>query len=608
MATIMKEPVSEPFSAPGAAPARRPINLLVPPLLSAGLLYLAYFPAGLSWIAWFALVPLLALVRRQERSRAIYVVAFLGGLAFYWPALQWLRVADVRMYATWAILATWCSFFIPAGVALLRWLDRRTRLSLTFTTPIVWVGLDYFRARFIGGFASLLMGSHQHDLPGGFGWYFLGHSQHAFLEVIQIADLGGAFAVSFLVALVNGLFFEILFNRPWFRGWFVSAATPVRCSRLSLLGQGLIVMVVLFATLGYGVVRLGEPVGGPGPTIALIQTNIDQRIRNEGSAGSQKQMVDTLGDLSHLATRFHPDLIVWPETSWPGYWEELEPGRPSPDSQLLADELANHYRTNILIGLNACVTGEDLRQRCYNSAVLIVPRNGGKGQWVGRYDKIHRVPFGEYIPMHSWLPFLGALSPYGSLDYVVQPGRTHTRFLLPAKGKGYTFGVVICYEDTDPVMARPYGGGDGLPPADFLLNISNDGWFDGTVEHDQHLSLCRFRAIECRRSIARSVNMGISALIDSNGRVLLPQTQPATPPAAEGAVWKVGEGEKEQVPLARWHEFKKTSGVLLATIPIDDRLSFYARFGDWLPVLCWIFLGFVKVRAFLRRRLMEAAT
>ena len=84
----------------------------------------------------------------------------------------------------------------------------------------------------------------------------------------------------------------------------------------------------------------------------------------------------------------------------------------------------------------------------------------------------------------------------------------------------YSFGVAICYEDTDPDRTRPYGGGDGGPPADFLLNISNDGWFDGTSEHDEHLAICRFRAVECRRSVGRAVNMGISAVIDGNGRVL----------------------------------------------------------------------------------------
>jgi apolipoprotein N-acyltransferase len=99
-----------------------------------------------------------------------------------------------------------------------------------------------------------------------------------------------------------------------------------------------------------------------------------------------------------------------------------------------------------------------------------------------------------------------------------------------------------------------------------LLNISNDGWFDGTSEHDQHLAICRFRAIECRRAVARAVNMGISAVIDGNGRVVA-------------------------LPGPTWAQSKKMAAVLTATIPIDARSSLYARWGDWLPWACWITIG-----------------
>ena len=91
--------------------------------------------------------------------------------------------------------------------------------------------------------------------------------------------------------------------------------------------------------------------------------------------------------------------------------------------------------------------------------------------------------------------------------------------------------MLICFEDSDPFLARAYGMGtaDG-PPVDFLVNITNDGWFDTTCEHEEHLALCRFRAIECRRAVARAVNMGISAVIDGNGRVLKPTAQPEQGP------------------------------------------------------------------------------
>ncbi len=166
------------------------------------------------------------------------------------------------------------------------------------------------------------------------------------------------------------------------------------------------------------------------------------------------------------------------------------------------------------------------------------------------------------------------------------------------EGRNYTFGAFICYEDTVPEVVRPYGGGDELPPADFLLNISNDGWFDGTAEHDEHLAICRFRAVENRRGVARAVNMGISAVIDGTGRVLRPQ-QVATPPLQprqnskvkpdDFAVWEIPDGAGE-LPTSEWRLYKKRAGVLLARIPLDTRTSLYARTGDWVAGLCWFVL------------------
>jgi apolipoprotein N-acyltransferase len=581
-------------------------------LASAALLWASFFPLALGWLAWFALVPLLALVRRPLRKRTVFLASWCAGLFFFWPALQWMRVADYRMYFTWMILATYCSFYFPLAIALLRWLDRRTTLPLTWTTPVVWCALEFFRARFIGGFYTVLIGSHQHDVPGGFGWYFLGYSQHDFLEVIQIADLAGVYGVSFLVGAVNGLLFELLFARSWFRRLVVAPEVEPRFGRLSLLKQGSAVLVGLLAVLAYGNWQLHQGPAEPGPRLALLQSNIDQRIRNMGAAGGDgsEDAIQKMGNqeeaLTDLAARFKPDLIVWPETSLPAAWVEEPPGSPIPETQKEVEKWLQRSRAALLMGVSSYVAfpadpairpRPPLRIWHYNSAVLI----GREGRYLGRYDKIHLVPFGEYVPLRNWFPCFNVLSPY-DFDYSVHPGEHFTRFHLAAPGgtgQKWTFGVMICYEDTDPVMARPYGGGDGLAPASFLLNISNDGWFDGTSEHDEHLALCRFRAIECRRAVARAVNMGISAVIDANGRVLAPLPRPAGNP--EGlAGWEIPP-DASALPVSEWGRFKKVAGVLVASIPIDHRASFYARWGDWLPVGCWGVLGVLGVLRFRRR-------
>jgi apolipoprotein N-acyltransferase len=125
------------------------------------------------------------------------------------------------------------------------------------------------------------------------------------------------------------------------------------------------------------------------------------------------------------------------------------------------------------------------------------------------------------------------------------------------------------------------------PPVDFLVNISNDGWFDGTEEHEQHLAVGRFRAVECRRSMVRAVNMGISAVIDSNGRVLAPTKERTI--GGMISVWEINSADNpEDLPPDRWHEFKKTAGVIIADVPLDTRSTLYARWGDWLPASCWL--------------------
>ena len=208
----------------------------------------------------------------------------------------------------------------------------------------------------------------------------------------------------------------------------------------------------------------------------------------------------------------------------------------------------------VLLGLNAEVWTSGPRNRRYNSAVLLRP--DAPQPVAGRYDKMHRVPFGEYVPLREELPWMNALAPY-DFDYSVHAGEEFTRFRVGE----FRFGVLICYEDTDPALARQYVA-PGTEPVDFLVNISNDGWFDGTSEHEEHLAICRFRAVETRRSVVRAVNMGISAVIDGSGCV-------------------------REAPGPSWGESKKIAAVLTAEVPIDRRCSLYASWGDWLAWGCW---------------------
>ncbi|HMF13506.1 MAG TPA: apolipoprotein N-acyltransferase, partial [Gemmataceae bacterium] len=457
---------------------------LLPALATALLLSLCHFtilPITSGWFAWVALVPLLCLVRSDAKPGRIYLAAWAGGLAFFFFVLQWMRVAHWLMYFTWAMLATWCSLFVPLGVFLIRRLDRRTRLPLTITVPLVWTGLEFVRAHLLTGFA----------------WYFLGHTQHEFLPIIQIADLGGAYAVTFVVAAVNGLVFELLFSAAGFRRAFAlpEIVTP---RRPGWLVQALAVTLVVGAALGYGEWRLREGAFQTGPRLALVQGSVPQAVRNSRLDASEEkdrreaasQIAQDYLALHAIALREKPDMIVWPETSYPADWQEL-----SHDVlDFLFEEVRQQYRqagkadlapsweehrqwalrhenesvmrelagcpTEILLGLNTEVhsgllPSQDSITR-FNSAIQFHP--GGK--YGGRYDKIHCVPFGEYVPLRDWIPAMSVFAPYDH-DYSIETGEQLTRFALGS----YRFGVLICFEDSDSYLARQFlrRSGDRVP-------------------------------------------------------------------------------------------------------------------------------------------------
>jgi apolipoprotein N-acyltransferase len=614
----------EPTPAPAAhLPRATPLpRLILAALASSGLLFLCYFPVAWGWLGWVALVPLLALVRAEASPRRIKLCAWLSGSAFFWPVLTWMPVADYRMYYTWAMLAVYCSLYFPVAIVLLRRLDRGTNLPLVITVPAVWVGLEFIRSFLLTGFA----------------WYYLGHTQHDYLAMIQVADLGGAYLVSLLVAAGNAWLFAVLYACRPVRRLLGLPEPRVGPAVKWLAVQGAAVAALIVAALGYGAYRLSEDAFTAGPRLALLQGSIDQRIRNvdlaaetREAAQAQNAIFHHYGELEYLARTLpiNADLIVWPETSFPEIWFEVAPQVPLDNIPKLRDRAGrmrqylhgyargdayiwnpDHRRqlrappaANVLLGLNArVVVAADGKLNKYNSA-LLVHKDGALG---GRYDKIHRVPFGEYVPLRESLPFMDTFAPYEN-DYSISAGEAKTRFQL---GK-FRFGVLICYEDTDPFLARPYGvATDDGPPADFLVNISNDGWFDGSSEHREHLAICRFRAVEARRSVARAVNMGISALIDGNGRVLRPHVgrDPDPAKAAKAPLLWVhrGGGVPEDLPVSEWTAFQKVWGIYVADVPIDHRTSLYSRWGDWLPLTCWAVVGAGLVRALVTRRRRRA--
>jgi apolipoprotein N-acyltransferase len=552
-------------------------RVFLPAVASGLLLWAAFFPLNLGFLAFVALVPWLTLVRAGVSRRRRYFAAYVGGFAFFLPALQWVRVAHPMMHLSWVGLALMCPVYWCVALFLLRRIDRLKCVPFALAVPVVWVALEYVRAHFPTGFPFLQhVGLYQ---LVGFGWYFLGYTQHEFGPLVQIADVGGVYAVSFVVGAVNGLAFD------WFLSRRSASARPIVATA--------VVALVFAGAVGYGFARLSHAPFAEGPRVAAIQASVSQSDKMDQEKTGD--LFDKYDDLCLKAAASGVDLVVWPETCYPHGWWTID---PKLDAATVPREMTEAVRvhrgivklfasgkvdgftpnpkiavpppwkTNVLLGTNG-YEWDGKRTVPSNTALLV----NADGDPVGRYDKMHLVPFGEYVPFRETLPWMQTFTPYKD-DYSCRPGTEYTRFEFKARDRSFTFGCLICYEDSDPYLARQYVA---TKPVDFLVNISNDGWFDGTEEHEQHLAICRFRAVEARRSVVRAVNMGISAVIDPDGRVIA-------------------------LPGETWSKSKKIDGVVTANVPLDTRESAYARFGDWVPGGCWVLLTVGHLAGVRQRR------
>ena len=547
------------------------VRVFLPAVLSGLLLWVAFFPLNLGPVAYVALVPLLSIIRAEGVSSGRrYLAAFFGGLAFYTMALGWIRVAHPAM-AMFAFpgMSLYGAIYFPIALLFLRRLDR-AKLPYAVTLPIVWVGIEYFRAHFPTGF-PFMKSANAFQLIG-FGWYFLGYTQHANLPLLQAADAGGVYLVSAVVAAVNGAAYEwALRLRPYL--WFVGLPRvwrPHTFHREAVVTAG----AALFAlvVVGYGSYRMIHPPFANGPRVAALQESIPQNEKMDDVGGLFRRYDKLCRSAAHAERK--PDLVIWPETCFPGTWYRSTDGADEStapvevadgleDNAFIGGHARKNWGANVLLGLNA-VDWDGRRMWKSNSALLVRPDGSVDAT---RYDKMHLVPFGEYVPLKETFPWLQAFTPYKH-DYSCRPGESFATFDLKpldpkVKKRDLTFGVLICYEDSDPSIAREYNPSSGRPGVDFLVNMSNDGWFDGTEQHEQHFAICRFRAVEARRSVVRAVNMGISGIIDPDGRV-------------------------KELPDYEWGTSKKKIAIVTGEVPLDSRGSFYALAGDWLPALCWI--------------------
>jgi apolipoprotein N-acyltransferase len=571
------------------APPRRSLSLALRPyllaVLSAMLLTLAFPPMEISWLAYLAPVPFLIMSLRTRRPRTVFLAGWLGGLVFF----------ALNMYWFWPITKAGAVALIPyLGLywAVFGWGLRKMREVLpvptTLLAPLLWVPLELFRAWLLTG------------LP----WVYLGHSQYENITLIQIADTLGAYGVSFLVMMTAGLVTDLL-THPIFIFKKGAAATSERRISRILISMVALTAAAWAATVGYGLWRLGQDTKRPGPVVASVQTCIPQEVKLEArNRQIQELELRLLSDQLNMTQdalaeakqkNLKVDLIVWPETMVPGTQNgdflNADMAARVEDPEGAATLAYNQKRWQsywmqildasraagvpILFGAHSVQFegairfpggGYMIKGPKRNAALLVTP-DSKPYTAAGEYDKAHLVPFGEYVPFKQSLPWLYGLlhgfTPY-DYDYSLTPGAHDQKpFVLPYNGGEVRFQAPICYEDAMPYRVREMVRSDDPARAkavDFLVNISNDGWFNGSVELDQHLALCVFRAVENRVPIVRSVNTGISAIIDPEGRI-------------EEVVQK--DGRRRYI-----------AGEIVGRLTLDDRAAPYTRIGDAFALAC----------------------
>lgn len=525
----------------------------------AGALLALAFPkpeiAGLAWLA----PGLLLLASASASGGKSFRIGYVGGLVFWGITLHWLLLIPVAFapilgwLALSAYLAlyqgawTWACWRLfprprPADADLAGQLlatGRWSRAGWALACAALWVALEMVRARLLTGFP----------------WSLLGGSQATILPLVQLASVTGVYGISFVVAWgsVALVLTGLLVTRQ-----------PAR--RHLLWGELLAPALALTGVWLWGVSELWRKIEAPpGPSlkVALIQPAVPQTLIWDSREDDYR--FRKLLALSRAALTNHPDLLIWPEAAVPGML------RYDTNIFQAVTNLAVTHRVWMIIGSDDAEPDATDRPRYLNSAFLVSPT----GELLDRYSKRHLVIFGEYVPLAKWLPFLKKLTP---VNEGFAPGSAPGQFRFQvglSNDIPVQAGLSICFEDVFPELAR-----DSVESGtDFLLNLTNDGWFKESAAQYQHAANAVFRAVETGRPLVRCTNNGRSCWVDAAGRLRPMQ--------------EFFAGEKQDIYAESFR---------IAQVPLTSAkapLTFYHRHGDWFG---WSCMGAVGILALAMRR------
>ena len=472
-------------------------------------LHLAFPRPGWDLLGWVALAPVLALAATAWTPRQALLEGWVAGFAFFVPLMRWLTHTMTTFSSLTPLLAVLVLVLMAAYLALfwggvawaLGWLRPRLGARTLWLAPPFWVAGELGRTYLLSGFP----------------WGLLGYVPSRRLVLIQVAAWTGVYGVSALLVLVNTALAYAAVERRWRTMATAGVVVAAAVGGAALVGRAAL-----------------TPVDGPTQPVSIVQGNIPQAVKWD--AAFRVEIFEIYGQLTRAAAP-GSRLIVWPEAAVPVYLR-FEPG-----AMRWLTDVAATVRVPLLVGAPDAER-EGRRTRYLNSAFL-VDATGLRA----RYDKMHLVPFGEYVPLKRLLFFVEAIAAEIG-DFT--PGREATLFQL----EGMPFGTVICYEVIFPdLFRRSVAGG-----ASFMANITNDAWFGDSGGPLQHLQMVPLRAVENRVAIVRAANTGVSALVLPSGAI------------------------QSTLPLG-------TRGTLRVAVPLRPGGTFYTRFGDLFAYACLAVTG-----------------
>jgi len=507
----------------------RTVRLLLA-LASGVALALAYPLFNIPILGWVAPAVLIVAVI-GERPRFAILLGFVQGAAYFGLSLPWFYnvmrqygpLPVVQAAGVFALVVLVMSIFHAVFAAAISWLGKSSHGRACLAAPFLWVALE---------FATMYM-------PAiGFPWNLLGYVAAGNLAFVQLTAITGIFGLSFLVAAYNSLL-----------AWTVLQSSLNKRTEWKAL-VGATAALILVAIVGPQFV----PKVSGDHVAHLVQTNfpVSNGYPSDWMKTHAAEM-DRLEQISIEAAQKSPGIVVWPEVPAPFSLQDA-------DFHLRALRIARGAGNGFLVGVIDWKPLGNGQLGASNSAALL----GANGAVDFIYDKIHLVPFSEYVPWRNWFFFARDLT---SLIGDFQPGSQYK----VGKIAGGPFSVYICYEAIFPNEVRRFT----LAGAQLFINISDDGWFGGSGAPQQHLAMARVRAVENRRWLLRDTNDGITVSVDPYGR-----TVARMPPNIRGEL---------DAPYA-----------------FRSDMTVFTRWGDWLPWLCVLLalvLVFMTVRGTRARKI-----